>query len=115
MGKAQAAIERRDRAAGEVGGKRHLQRLALREMHRDVAAIIDEGAVERGGLHHHAEDLIGHRPRHRRHRRDEDTGMGPAGRHHPLRHRAFHLRLLGHGLAQFGELADELRQHRLEA
>ena len=50
---------------------------ARRQMEGDVAAIVDEGAVEFRRRRHGREDFLGDGARHRRHRRDEaGTGVG---------------------------------------
>ena len=62
--------------------------LALRQMQRDVAAIVDIGAIELGALDHHAENLLRNGAGNRRHRRDEAI---PGERRHRVVHAARHL------------------------
>ncbi len=49
----------------------HAKLFAARKMERDIAAIIDIGAIEPRRLDHGAENFFRDRTRHRRHRRDE--------------------------------------------
>jgi hypothetical protein len=49
----------------------HGKLLAICQMKRDIAAIIDIRAAERRGLHHHAQDFLRHAAGDGRHRRDE--------------------------------------------
>ena len=64
---------------------------------------------------HVRQQLVGDRAGHRRHRRDEHVGEGPAGRDHAPRHGAVDVRLLVHGRAQRGKLVAQLRQDGREA
>ena len=84
--------------------------LAVGQMQRDVAAIIDIGAVEPRRRQHRAEDFLGHAARDRRHRRDEAIGGKRRDRGmHAARDDAFQraVRRIG-GLAQLGKFLAEL-------
>ena len=95
------ASGRSDQADGEL--------LAIGKMQRDVAAIVDIGALERRLLHHRAENFLRDAAGDRRHRRDEM--IGGKRRHrgmHAARDRALQQapRRIG-GLAQQRQLVAE--------
>ncbi len=86
-------------------------------MQRDIAAIVDIGAIERRGGHHRAKDFLRDASGHRRHRRDEAIGgKGRHGRMHPPRDDAAQLatRCIG-GAAQMPQLRAELIKQAGEA
>ncbi len=90
--------------------------LAAGQMQRDVAAIVDIGAVERCGAEHGGKNFLGDAAGHRRHRRDEFCrGKRRHRRMHAPRdnalqrtaHRIGRLAQLGQLLAEFIEQAGE--------
>ncbi len=91
--------------------------LAATEMQRDVAAIVDIGAIERRLIQHRTEDFLGHCARHRRHRRDEAVGREwRDGRMHAARDDAFQHTACRHGrLAQFDQFRTEFVEQAGEA
>jgi hypothetical protein len=78
---------------GDVGDQPGGQALALCEMQRDVAAIVDIGAREIAGGDQRPQHLVGDRAGDRRHRRDEDIAIRPASLDHATRNGAGHGRL----------------------
>ena len=100
------------RPTGQADGKC----LAGFEMQGDITAIVDIGAGEVRRAGHGRENLVGHRPRHRSHRRDEDRlGKGGDGDLHAPRHGAHGGRRASRSRrAKKRELIGQFRQHRLE-
>jgi hypothetical protein len=87
--------------------------LAASEMQRDVAAIVDIGAIERRGAQHGAEDFFRDAAGHRRHRRDEFVdGKRRHRRMHAARDDAFEhtARRIGR-TAQFRQFLAEFVEH----
>ena len=84
--------------------------LVVRQMQRDVAAIIDIGAVERRGAQHGAENFLRHRACDRRHRGDETIGGERRHRrvHAPRDHALQRARCRVGGLAQQRQFVAEL-------
>ncbi len=59
--------------------------LCARQMHRDIAAVVDACPGQRRGADHRRKDGVGHGTRHRGHRRDEHRAMRCGRRVHPAR------------------------------
>ena len=91
--------------------------LATGQMQRDVAAIVDVGAIEPCRGQHRAENFFRDAARHRRHRRDEVIGSKRRDRRmHAARDDAFQRasNRIG-GLSQFNQLLAEFIEQAGEA
>ena len=92
----------------DIGHHAHAQCVAGREVQRDIAAVVDEGAVDAVALVE-GDELLRHRARHCGHRRDEALAVGVAGPPHAPRYRARQgAWLVAHRLAQQRQLGHQL-------
>ena len=78
-------------------------------MQRNVAAVVDPGAVY-ALLFVARQNFLGHRTRHRSHRRDEARTVGTAGGPHAARHHALQRAALTHRRPQAREFTHQLLQ-----
>ena len=91
--------------------------LALAKMQRDVAAIVDIGAIERRCRQHRAKDFLCHTAGDGRHRRDEAIrSEWGNGRMHAARNRSLQRATQGmSGLAQLSQFGAQLVEQAAQA